>query len=319
MTTPGYEAVARKLAGGRLVVLDGGTGTDIQRRGVPMHGETWCAEANLTHAHIVQAVHEDYIRAGADVITINTYPTSPLLFSALGRADDVARIDRVAIEIAHRARANAAAGRPVVIAGSMSVMRPAVAGSDRTATSDATWSESDVRALYRAKAESMKSAGVDLIMMEMMRDTTYSVWATAAAMETGLPVWVGIALETKATGRLTGYGRPEEPGEAVITALAALNPAALNVMHTSISDVDIALPLLKAKTRGPIGVYPELGYFKMPDWQFAELSPDEFVAAAMRWRAAGVSILGGCCGIRPDHIAALACAARDGRLPSASA
>jgi S-methylmethionine-dependent homocysteine/selenocysteine methylase len=306
MSTAPYDAIAAKWKRGDLVILDGGTGTDIQRRGVPMHGETWCAEANLTHPLVVQAVHEDYIRAGSDVITINTYPTSPLLFDALGRADDVARIDRIAIDIAKRARDTAAGGRTVAIAGSMSVMRPAVAGSDRTVSDGRSWNEREVRALYRAKAETMKAAGVDLIMMEMMRDTTYSVWASEAAMESGLPVWIGIALETKTTGKLTGYGRPEEPGEAVIGALAALKPAALNIMHTAIHDVDIALPLLQARTKGPIGVYPELGYFKMPDWQFSELSPHEFVGHCNRWRSAGVAMLGGCCGIGPAHIAELA-------------
>jgi S-methylmethionine-dependent homocysteine/selenocysteine methylase len=305
MPSATYGAIVGKLSRGNLVILDGGTGTDIQRRGVPMHGETWCAEANLTHPGVVQAVHEDYIRAGADVITINTYPTSPLLFDALGRTSDVARIDRAAIEIAKRARDAASAGRSVAIAGSMSVMQPAVAGSDRTASGTRAWSEREVRALYRAKAETMKAAGVDLIMMEMMRDHSYSVWASEAAMETGLPVWIGIALETKATGRLTGYGRPEEPGEVVIEALAALKPAALNIMHTAIGDVDLALPLVQARTQGPVGVYPELGYFKMPDWQFAELTPAEFVGHCKRWRTAGVNMLGGCCGIGPAHIEAL--------------
>ncbi len=60
-----YEPIAQKLAAGRNVILDGGTGTDIQRRGAPMSGETWCAEVNVTHPQIVKAVHEDYIRAGA--------------------------------------------------------------------------------------------------------------------------------------------------------------------------------------------------------------------------------------------------------------
>ena len=61
-----YERIAKKLAAGRNIILDGGTGTDIQRRGAPMSAETWCADANMTHPQIVKAVHEDYIRAGAE-------------------------------------------------------------------------------------------------------------------------------------------------------------------------------------------------------------------------------------------------------------
>jgi S-methylmethionine-dependent homocysteine/selenocysteine methylase len=84
--TTAYSAIAAKLAGGHLVILDGGTGTDIQRRGVPMHPQKWCAEANISHPDVIRAVHADYIQAGAQVITANTFATSPLLFDALGRA-----------------------------------------------------------------------------------------------------------------------------------------------------------------------------------------------------------------------------------------
>ena len=95
-----YEPIARKLKHGETIILDGGTGTDIQNRGAEMSGETWCAEVNLTHPQIVRAVHEDYIAAGAEIITANTFATSALLFNALGRDDDLIEIDRTAVAIA---------------------------------------------------------------------------------------------------------------------------------------------------------------------------------------------------------------------------
>ncbi|MFM7066999.1 MAG: homocysteine S-methyltransferase family protein, partial [Gammaproteobacteria bacterium] len=159
-----YDKIARKLAAGQVILLDGGTGTDIQRRGAPMSGATWCAEVNLTHPEIVQAVHEDYLRAGAEVITANTFATSALLFNALDRDDDLLRIDAAAVAIARRA----AQDPGIAVAGSMSTMRPVVAGSDRTRL-EREWPESEARALFRRKAEGLKAAGVDLIMMEMMR------------------------------------------------------------------------------------------------------------------------------------------------------
>ena len=89
-----YEEIESKIAAGDIVILDGGTGTDVQRRGAPMSADTWSAEANLTHPHIVRAVHEDYVEAGADLIIANTFATSPLLFNHLGRDEDVAeRLD----------------------------------------------------------------------------------------------------------------------------------------------------------------------------------------------------------------------------------
>ncbi len=114
---------------GQTIILDGGTGTDIQRRGVPMSGETWCADANLTHPGTVRAVHEDYIAAGADIIIANTFATSALLFNNLKRDDDLLEIDRVAVKIAQTAVA--AQKKQVAVAGSMSTMRPMVTGSDR--------------------------------------------------------------------------------------------------------------------------------------------------------------------------------------------
>ena len=81
-----YDHIRKKLARGETIILDGGTGTDIQRRGGAMSGETWCADANLTHPDVVREVHEDYIRAGAELITANTFATSALLFNDLGPA-----------------------------------------------------------------------------------------------------------------------------------------------------------------------------------------------------------------------------------------
>ena len=66
-----YDLIRAKLAKGEPIILDGGTGTDIQRRGVPMSNNTWCAEANLTHPDIVREVHGDYIRAGAGSDTVH--------------------------------------------------------------------------------------------------------------------------------------------------------------------------------------------------------------------------------------------------------
>jgi S-methylmethionine-dependent homocysteine/selenocysteine methylase len=307
METIAYKAIAAKLVGGQLVILDGGTGTDIQRRGVPMHGETWCAEANRSHPEVIKAVHADYIRAGAQVITANTFATSPLLFDALGRASEIADLDARAVALAKQAR-DETASTPVAVAGSFSIMRLVEQGSDRTSTAK-TWSREQTRDLIRAKADALAAAGADLIMMEMMRDTDYSVWATEAALATGLPVWVGISLDTKATGKLGGYSRPDQPATDIIAALAGLKQQAMAIMHTSVADTDLALPLAKTVYDGPLGVYPESGHFKMPDWQFADLTPAEFVTACTRWRSGGVAMLGGCCGIGPSHITALNAAA----------
>ena len=296
-----YDHIARKLAAGGTIILDGGTGTDIQRRGAPMSGETWCAEVNLTHPGIVRAVHEDYIGAGAEVITANTFASSALLFNALGRDDELLKIDRTAVGIARQA----ATGTQVAVAGSVSTMRPVVPGSDRT-LKQREWPEREARALFKRKVDNLAAAGVDLLMMEMMRDVDYSVWATEAALATGLPVWVGISAERRGDGKITGFGREDQLLDDVARALAAIKPAVINIMHTSPNDTGEALDIVRRYWQGPLGTYPESGYFKMPDWQFVDIiAPTELVAKSKAWKAQGVTIFGGCCGIGPDHIAAL--------------
>ena len=110
-----------------ITVIDGGTGTEIQRRGVPMDDRTWCAEANLIAPDVVRDVHRSYVEAGAQLLIANTFASSPFLFSHLDRLDELAGIDRRAVELAREA----AEGR-VPVAGSFSTMRPGPAGSDRT-------------------------------------------------------------------------------------------------------------------------------------------------------------------------------------------
>ncbi len=127
------------------------------------------------------------------------------------------------------------------------------------------------RALFKRKADNLAAAGVDLIMMEMMRDQDYSVWATEAAQATGLPVWIGVSVE-RHDGKLTGFGREDQDFEAVARALSALNPDVISIMHSSPNDTDEAIDVLRRHWNGPIGAYPESGYFKMPDWTFVTSS-----------------------------------------------
>ena len=295
-----YARIAEQLRLGDRIILDGGTGTDLQRRGAPMSGDTWCADANLTHPDVVRAVHHGYIDAGADNITANTFATSPLLFRHLGRIDDMVGIDTVAVALAKEC----AAGTEVCVAGSMSTMRPVVPGGDRNVGVDID--EGTARALFQRKADVLRSAGCDLLMMEMMRDTDYAVWACEAALATSLPVWIGISTERGKNGQLQGWGRDDCALEDIVRALTALRPAVMMFMHTSVNETEEALAVLRTHWSGPIATYPECGYFESPDWRFVEvIPPAELVRTSRRWQAFGVTAFGGCCGIGPEHIAAL--------------
>ena len=300
-----YHLIEQKLQTGAVIILDGGTGTSLEQRGVPMSNEVWCAQANLSHPEVVRAVHADYIRAGAQVITANTFATSPLIFDFHGRAAEIAAIDRIAINLAREARNQTASG-PVAIAGSFSTMRPITPDSDRTQTQH-EWTPEAARDLMRRKAEGLAEARCDLILMEMMRDLDYSLMAVEAATATGLPVWVGIAVERNADGELVGFGRNDWRLRDIVSALMSTGAKVCSVMHTSPNNTAEALDIVKERWNGPLGAYPESGFFKMPGWQFVDVvSPDDLVGFARAWQRKGVTLFGGCCGIGPDHIKALA-------------
>jgi len=290
-----------------MIILDGGTGTLIELLGAPMSDETWGADANLTHPEIVREAHRQYLAAGAEVLIANTYATSPLLFNHLGRDSDVPVIDAAAVRSAREA-----SGGTVPVAGSFSVMRPGIPGSDRTETLR-HWPEAEARRLFAAKAAGLAAAGVDVIAMEMMRDGDYSVWATEAAAATGLPVWIGIAVEADedggdTEGRLVGFGRPNWPLEDFVEPLLHAAPAAMvSVMHTAPHLTAPALEVVRRSWHGSLGAYAESGYFAMPNWQFVDIIPEhDYVEFARQWTDAfDLSMIGGCCGIGPTHIAAL--------------
>jgi methionine synthase I (cobalamin-dependent) len=219
-----------------------------------------------------------------------------------GRDEELLRIDQAAVAIAKRA----AAGKRVAVAGSVSTMRPVAMGSDRTII-QVEWQADEARRLLDRKVQNLAAAGVDFLMMEMMRDVDYSVIATQAALATGLPVWVGISVERRADGQLAGFGRQDQLLDDVARELAALKPDVMTIMHSSPNDTDEAIGILKRYWTGPMGAYPECGYFKSPDWQFVDvIAPQDLVAKAQDWRVLGLRIFGGCCGIGPTHIKSLA-------------
>jgi S-methylmethionine-dependent homocysteine/selenocysteine methylase len=120
-------------------------------------------------------------------------------------------------------------------------------------------------------------------------------------------VWVGISVEKRADGKLTGFGREDQLLDDVARVLAKTNPALISIMHSSPNDTGEAIESVRTYCNGPLGANPESGYFKMPEWTFVDIiEPDDLVAKAREWHAKGVTAFGGCCGLGPEHIHALA-------------
>jgi homocysteine S-methyltransferase len=290
--------IEERLARGDVVVLDGGTGTELERRGVPMDGQNWSGTAVVTHPDVVRSVHEDYIRAGADVVITNTFATARCHLEPAGLGDRVAEVNRRAVELAREARDRAGGGRDVWVAGSMSTMAPGSEPARRPPVARMT-------EMLHEQAGHLARAGADLIVLEMMRDVDYATGAVDAARATGLPVWVGFSCRRAADGTVrmfSGFGDPLLLAD-VVGPVMARGGSVLAVMHSEVGDTGPALEVARRHWTGPLAAYPESGYFEMPSWRFVDvITPEDLVTHAERWLGQGVQILGGCCGLGPEHI-----------------
>ena len=290
--------------------MDGGTGTGLQAMGVPMDGEAWGGVANLTHLDAVRRLHAAYLAAGAQVLITNTFATGPGPLAAAGYGDRFAEANRNAAAAAMAARADAGCD-DVLVAGSMS--RDVANGLAATGVPfDVSDDAAALRDGYRRQAEVLAEAGVDVIVLEMMGSHTHLGPAVAAASETGLPIWVGLSIAR--AGDCRAETIDGEDALALIESLPAGPIDAVFVMHNDVDVVPPSLAAIRGVWPGTLGTYPHVGDWEPPNWVFREIAPADFARRAHEWVAEGATIVGGCCGTGPEHIAALA-AAFDGSSP----
>jgi len=295
-----YEALARRLSRGECLVLDGGVGSELVRRGV-----RWRVNGLRTDTAIVAAVHDAYLEAGADVLRTNTFQLNRRSYRNvfrdaahmrhIGAPDLEQRIPElvpraVALALDARERSGRAS---VAIAGVMSPLehcfRPDLAPADDAA-----------RAEHAEIAQLLADSGVDLLLLESMNTIAEARIAVEAARTTGLPVWVSFVIG--ADGHILSGEPLDSLGAEVI--LASCAPP---------EDIDRALTGLLTQNT-PFGAYAHLGRFDPPSWKFEFFPqfsgtdtwpPERYASAARRWRAQGAQVIGGCCGAGPDHVRAL--------------
>ena len=296
------DRLNERLASGEVVLIDGGMGTELQARGVPMSSAAWSGLANLDQSDVVRQIHEDNIRAGAEVIIANTFATSRLMMRAAGVEERYEEVNRRAVEAAMLARE--ATGAPdVAVAGSIS---DGVAGASSDFLDQAPLEGLALRDAFAEHARALAEAGVDLLALEMITAPSYGVAAVETALETGLPVWLGVSAGLSAEGKLCALGGEDGSFDELLGALVRPELAAVNVMHTSVEATTPALEAVRRIWSGPLGAYPESGGWIPPNWVFSDFTPEAFASEALGWvNDGGVRIIGGCCGMRPNFIATL--------------
>lgn len=279
-----------------MILLDGPTGTELQRRGFDTRLPLWSARALLDAPEIVQAIHEEYLRAGANVITTNSFRTNRRVVERAGLgAGKAEELTALSVRIAQRARQ--ASGRDdVLIAGSDAPVEDCYS-PDLVPTDEE---------LYREHLEHLRwlaDAGSDILLIETMNTLREADAACRAAREVELPFMVSLVTNPDGDKVLSG-----ESLEDAIRALHDYHPAAILLNCSAPRSVLRGTEIL-ANVRGSLGAewkfggYPNSGE---PDpvlgWEFVHTVPvDEFTLSARKMVALGASVIGSCCGTTPEY------------------
>lgn len=297
------------------VLLDGGMGRELRFRGIEILTTIWSAHALVVAPDVVREVHADYIAAGADVITTNTYGIIRHELAREGIEHRLRELNELACQLAVEARD--AADRDVWIAGSL----PPLNGSYRA---DRVWPFEKTVPLYREQAEIL-APSVDFFICETMASAAEAFAAATAACETGKPVWVSFTLHEDRSGRL----RSGETIAEAIAALAGLEVSGFLANCCAPEAITAALPALKTTGAEYVGGYANT-FTPVPEtWTLdgseptdgvielrQDLDPESYLRHARDWWDAGATVIGGCCGTRPAHIALLAEDLKTARQPA---
>ncbi len=290
-----HEPFQSRMRRGELILLDGALGTELERRHVPAPLPLWSAQALLDAPDTVRAIHEDYVRAGADILTVDTFRTTARALGKAGRAGDADRLTELAVTLAREAADRARGTRVILLAGALAPLedcyRPELAPD--AATAEKEHAEQAVRLARR---------GVDLILIETMNSIVEAKAALRAAKPTGVPVLVSF-LCRNALQLWNGEGLAD-----AVQAVEPLKPDAILVNCVSPDVAGDCVAEMARVTRIPLGCYPNAGTpdLEQGTWRFdPEWTPGKFAEVASGWVARGAQIVGGCCGTTPEHIRAL--------------
>ncbi len=306
MATTAYERVTDLLAADRCVVLDGGIATELQQQSpeATSTDDLWGTSALYRAPRVVLDVHRRYAETGCDVISTDTWSIlSVPEVEAKETAQHWMDLARSAVRLARQAVHEA--GRTGQCAVAFAISEEANSPGRRET----------LELLGRA----LESDPPDLVLMETMtlvRDPgTYET--VELLLELGLPVW--LSFRRCRHGVCGVQGQHWGPPEGDLFGRAArrfeeMGIGALLVNCLPVEHVTGMIPWLRDFTTLPLGAYPNLGMYTGREWRFEDdVGPPEYAGLARGWREEGAQIVGGCCGVRPAHIAELVTALEDTR------
>src|SRR5438105_839208 len=285
------HALSLRLQAGPLL-CDGAMGTVLYARGVSLDA---CFDVlNLNNPRLVQAIHADYIAAGADLIETNTFGANRFKLALHGLAGQVREINGRGVRVARDAREST--GRDVLVLGSIGPLGKYLAPLGSVTAEDA-------RAAFREQAEGLLEGGVDACIVETFSDLAEIALAIEAIRSvTDLPIVAQMAFTDEG---VTFTGRsPAEVGRT----LRALGVQALgaNCSVGSSTLYGVLEQMVPAAGSLPLAIQPNAGLPSRVGERLIYLSSPAYMAEyAARMVEAGARIVGGCCGTTPQHIAAM--------------
>jgi S-methylmethionine-dependent homocysteine/selenocysteine methylase len=320
-----YRQLKARWARGESAVMDGGIGSELQAMGyapAKSHGPinfTWGTLALYDAPETVKAMHRRYVDAGADILLTNTFMFHRCvrmerdgdLGVSPGTWRDKARLSvRLAREAAREGgRPDAAVVFAMMIQDSPKEEWAVNRASSGQGSKD--WREMVAHDYLRELAEALESEPPDAFLVELAppiaADLAFPHYETLVA--TGFPLWVGYR---RGVGGPVGIFGDALPADGDLFGRAARRFEEMGVGAVLVHCLPPATahgvaPWLRNFTSLPLGVYPNNGRYDMYTWRWEHtVSPDELADHARRYATEGFAVVGGCCGVRPEHIAAVA-------------
>jgi S-methylmethionine-dependent homocysteine/selenocysteine methylase/SAM-dependent methyltransferase len=300
---PGYAAVDEMLTRGRCVILDGGVGTELAAGWEAPAGfddRAWGCRALLNDLDAVGAVHRRYVEAGCDVISTNTWglPSAVLRGAHFWEASEPVHwmeVARRGTRVARQAVVEANREKDCAVAFSLN------------GDVDVEGGHETIRLLGRAFEREIP----DFVLVETLSVVRPSLYDTVAALVAlGLPVWLSFRRCRHGLCSVYGqhWGGPE--GDAFGRAAARFEEMGIAALLVNCIPPDHVLGMvsyLRDFTDMPLGVSPNLGYHTSAGWlSDQDIGGAEYAELARGGGGEGAQIVGGCCGVRPEHVAAAA-------------
>jgi len=277
----------RKKIQSKIVVADGAMGTMLYSKGIFIN--RCFDELNLSAPGLVKEIHQEYVKAGAEVIETNTFGGNRVRLGAFGFAEKLRAINEAGVRLAREA-----AGDKAFVAGAFGPL-----GTQIEPLGPLSFSE--VRAIFREQAEALLNAGVDLLVLETFYELSELREAILAVRDAAGP---DIVLVAQVTVEDDGNLRD---GTSTETFTRTLNDLPVDVIGVNCSAgpkvVLETVEKMVARTSKAISAMPNAGLPATVEGRNIYLCSPEYMSQyARRFIQAGVRMIGGCCGTTPEHI-----------------